>query len=66
MHELGYVHNDLKLDNFLIGLNDPKIIYLIDFGISQKYLNDDGTHMAFERDVPFKGNVIFSSRNAFA
>jgi serine/threonine protein kinase len=37
MHELGYVHNDLKLDNFLVGLNDPKTVYLIDFGISSNY-----------------------------
>ena len=23
MHKLGYVHNDLKLDNILIGFKDP-------------------------------------------
>ena len=70
-HDQGYIHCDIKPDNIMIGdfTKDSKLVnrlYLIDFGISQKYLNDDGTHMAFERDVPFKGNVIFSSRNAFA
>lgn len=40
-------------------------LYLIDFGISQSYLKENGEHIPFERDVPFKGNVIFSSKNAF-
>ena len=52
---------DYTKDNKLVNR-----IYLIDFGISSKYLNEDGTHIKFERDVPFKGNVIFSSKNAFA
>lgn len=30
---MGYVHNDIKLENILIGYKDPEIIYLIDFGI---------------------------------
>jgi hypothetical protein len=40
-------------------------LYLIDFGISQSYLTESGGHIPLERDVPFKGNVIFSSKNAF-
>ena len=42
-----------------------KQIYLIDFGISQKYLDENGDHKNFQKNVPFKGNVIFSSKNAF-
>ena len=64
MHELGYVHNDLKLDNFLIGLNDPKIIYLIDFGISSTYKNEDGTHIKKLRYTTFSGNFMFASLNS--
>jgi serine/threonine protein kinase len=45
MHELGFVHNDLKLDNILIGYKDPAIIYLIDFGLTCKYVKDDGSHV---------------------
>ena len=48
MHEMGYVHNDLKLDNILIGAKDPKNIYLIDFGLSCSYLNADGNHVEKE------------------
>jgi serine/threonine protein kinase len=39
LHSLGYVHNDIKLENILIGHKDPAKIYLIDFGLSQPYVN---------------------------
>ena len=37
LHELGYVHNDIKLENILVGKKDPENIYLIDFGLAIKY-----------------------------
>ena len=45
MHDLGYVHNDIKLDNILIGYKDPSLLYLIDFGLTCKYLDEDGQHV---------------------
>ena len=66
MHEVGYVHNDLKLDNFLIGLNDPKVIYLIDFGISSLYQNPDGTHIKKLKYGSFAGNFMFASLNSLS
>jgi serine/threonine protein kinase len=71
LHDEGFIHCDIKPDNIMIGdyMKDPKLmnkIYLIDFGISQKYRLSDGSHIPFEKNVPFKGNVIFSSKNAFA
>ena len=70
-HDEGYIHCDLKPDNIMIGdyIKDPKLmnkIYLIDFGISQKYVDNQGNHLPFLENVPFKGNVIFSSKNAFS
>lgn len=44
MHTIGYIHNDLKLDNILVGHHDPQQIYLIDFGLSCRYLENDGSH----------------------
>jgi len=44
MHELGYVHNDIKLDNILVGFKDPSLLYLIDFGLSTRFINEDGSH----------------------
>ena len=40
-------------------------IFLIDFGISKKYLDDNGNHIEFNPYVPFIGNLIFSSKHAF-
>ena len=40
-------------------------IYLLDFGISSTYLNKFGVHRPQLSHVPFKGNVIFASKNAF-
>jgi serine/threonine protein kinase len=70
MHNIGYIHLDLKPDNVLIGSGDlqnhrSRMIYLIDFGISRKYREPDGTHVPFRVDVPFTGNLVFSSVNSF-
>lgn len=45
LHELGFIHNDIKPANILVGLNDPSVIYLIDFGVSFKYHKKDGVHI---------------------
>ena len=70
LHSIGYIHCDIKPDNIMIGdtKKNPSMInklYLIDFGITQKFLDKDGKHLPYSDDVPFKGNVIFSSKNAF-
>ena len=41
-------------------------LYLIDFGISSRFLDENNNHIPFEQNVSFKGNLIFSSKNAFA
>ena len=64
MNRLGYVHNDLKLENILIGYRDPSVIYLVDFGLTCKFLNDDGTHIEKEDMEKFTGNFLFASLNS--
>ena len=36
-------------------------IYLIDYGVSQRYLNQHGTHIEEKSEVPFRGNFLFAS-----
>lgn len=37
IHKHGLIHTDLKPENLTIGLYDNKL-YLIDFGLSRKYI----------------------------
>lgn len=36
IHTKGFVYKDIKLENITIGINDPRLIYLIDFGTTCK------------------------------
>ena len=56
LHELNYLHNDVKPDNILIGHTDPEQIYLIDFGISTRYLDTHGTHVEKVDTRRFRGS----------
>jgi serine/threonine protein kinase len=52
-HAVGLVHGDIKNDNILLGSNnisskENRILYLIDFGISSKYRNENGDHIKKE------------------
>ena len=63
MHNLGYIHNDIKPANILVGLNDPSVVYLIDFGISHEFRNSDGSHVEYRTEEDFIGNFMFASFN---
>lgn len=54
----------MKLDNILVGHNDPQQIYLIDFGLSCRYLENDGTHCQKQYIEKFSGNFLFASLNS--
>jgi len=64
LHSLGYVHNDLKLENILVGHKDPDLVYLIDFGLAQTYYREDGSHTEKEYVRKFSGNFLFASLNS--
>ena len=40
VHSMGIIHCNIKPENLVIGLNDKRFIYLLDFGLSKKYRND--------------------------
>ncbi|CAD6191829.1 unnamed protein product [Caenorhabditis auriculariae] len=64
LNALGYIHRDLKLQNFAFGVGDKaKNVFLFDFGIARKFR--DGKHIIPQRHrVPFLGTKLFCSRAA--
>lgn len=70
LHQCGFVHNDLKPANLLLGSKNMKdqnssSVVLIDFGFSKPFHDGSGKHIKCEDVKEFRGNFLFSSPNAF-
>lgn len=59
LHSCGYIHRDLKPDNFVTGVNDKKKIYCIDFGLSRGYIKN-GAHVEMESGKSFIGTARYA------
>lgn len=61
---MSFVHADLKLENVLIGNEDPNEIYLIDFGLSRLYRDPETLEHNFkDQTFRFQGNFTFATKN---
>ena len=46
--------------------DEQNLIYLIDLGLASKFTDEQGRHIPLGSDINFKGNIMFSIKNAFA
>jgi casein kinase 1 len=51
MHSKNFIHRDIKPENLCIGRNkDQSTIYLIDFGLSKRFIDKNGEHIPEQKN----------------
>lgn len=63
VHKRGVIHRDIKPENILFPRYSYDKIFLIDFGLSLCYIDDDGIHNKKRTNREIVGSVNFISRN---
>ncbi len=64
-HSGGYIHRDVKPDNYMIGRGaNANRLYVIDYGLSKRYVDDKKKqHIAFRENKRLTGTAKFCSLN---
>ena len=66
LHEMNYMHRDIKPDNILMGLGqNSNTVYMIDFGLIRSVIDEaTGQHISFAEDKNLVGTCRYTSVNS--
>ncbi|ODN00907.1 Casein kinase I isoform delta [Orchesella cincta] len=66
IHSKGFLHRDIKPDNFVMGTgHNDNTLFIIDFGLAKEYLDKvTKRHIQMSRNDRFVGTLNFASLNA--
>ncbi|CAD8098732.1 unnamed protein product [Paramecium sonneborni] len=65
LHKSKVLHRDIKPENVLVGKEDQENqLFIVDFGISKFYKDENESHISFRDKQPFIGTTRYASINA--
>jgi serine/threonine protein kinase len=63
VHDNFIIHRDIKPENFLISQNGKGPLYIIDYGLSKRFVDDSGRHIPRATNKGFRGTLRYASVN---
>ena len=63
IHDRGILHRDIKPANVLLGGAGDDSVYLCDYGLSKRYIDDAGQHISQHTKSGVTGTMRFCSRH---